>query len=185
MATKPLPDVETLRKLLDYDPETGVLTWKPRPVEMFASQAAANKFNAQWAGREALTASDKDGYKTGDLLYIFVRAHRVAWAIQTGAWPKAKIDHINGIPWDNRFANLREATSVQNAQNKRSKSGSTSAFLGVSWDRRTRRWRAGIKAFGKSISIGQFDSEQDAAKAYDAEAIKHHGVFARLNFPGE
>jgi len=60
---KQLPSVETLRQLLDYDPETGILTWKPRPVEMFRTHHK-RICATRYAGKEALGQIDKThGYK--------------------------------------------------------------------------------------------------------------------------
>jgi hypothetical protein len=49
-------------------------------------------------------------------------------------------------------------------------------------DKRVGRWTVAIKKNRKKISLGSFDSEIDAAKAYDKAAKKYHGEFARLNF---
>lgn len=93
-----------------------------------------------------------------------------------------QVDHINGDGLDNRRANLRACTQFQNQQNKRSVAGSSSAFKGVSWDKALHRWQARIRPFGRLTNIGLFDSELEAAKAYDAKAKEFYGEFARLNF---
>jgi hypothetical protein len=96
------------------------------------------------------------------------------------------VDHKNGNALDNRRANLRLATSSQNNCNRRiNKSKSYSQFRGVCFERRRRILYAKIKVHGKSIYLGSFDNEIDAAKAYDAAAKKYFGEFARLNFPEE
>lgn len=96
------------------------------------------------------------------------------------------VDHKNLNTMDNRIANLRLATKSQNAQNipKRRKNTS-SQFIGVSFNKRRKKWLAYINYEGKRIWLGAFDNEIDAAKAYDAAARKYHGEFARLNFPDE
>jgi hypothetical protein len=93
-------------------------------------------------------------------------------------------DHRNGDTLDNRRENLRASTNQQNSQNGVTHSDSTSKFKGVSWDKQRGKWAAGIGISGKRISLGRFDSEHDAARAYDAAALKNFGDFARLNFPG-
>jgi hypothetical protein len=94
------------------------------------------------------------------------------------------VDHRNCDGLDNRRANLRLATHSQNQCNKRKRRSKTSSrFIGVSFDKWTGRWYASIKTNGKTIWLGRFDSEIEAAKAYDRAAIKYHGEFARLNFP--
>lgn len=92
-------------------------------------------------------------------------------------------DHINGDGLDNRRANLRKATSVQNACNRRLSSENTSGFKGVSRKTGSARWTARIKTQGKAIHLGYFSTPQEAARAYDMAARELHGAFAHLNFP--
>ena len=96
-----------------------------------------------------------------------------------------QVDHGDGNGLNNRRDNLRVCSNAQNAQNAGSKANNTSGFKGVSWDRRRRRWQAHIRAYGKKIHLGGFDSPAAAANAYDREAIRRHGPFARLNYPVE
>lgn len=93
------------------------------------------------------------------------------------------LDHANGDRLDNRRRNLREATSSQNAANSTSREGSSSRFKGVTWDKSRDKWMAAIASGGASRTLGRFDKEEDAARAYDEAAREIHGAFARLNFP--
>jgi len=95
------------------------------------------------------------------------------------------VDHKNGDGLDNRRANLRFATYSQNACNRAKRKNALSKFFGVSYDKQRHRWMASIKTHGKTIYLGRFDDEADAAKAYDAAARKYHKEFAHLNFPSE
>jgi hypothetical protein len=92
-------------------------------------------------------------------------------------------DHINRKALDNRKANVRSATSSQNSCNRRNRAKTTSRYRGVSQAARSNKWRAQIRANGRSIHLGMFGHKVDAAKAYDAVAKKYHGEFAVLNFP--
>lgn len=91
------------------------------------------------------------------------------------------IDHINNDTLDCRKENLREATHQQNQFNSGPRRGSTSKFKGVSWYKRTRRWRAQIKLNQKTLTIGYFKCAEEAAKAYNEKAKELFGEFAYLN----
>ena len=100
--------------------------------------------------------------------------------------PKRRIvDHENGVSLDNRTDNLRFATRAQNTYNRRKKANTSSRFIGVSFEKRTRRWTAYVMRNGKTRWVGRFDNEVEAAKARDNAAKKFHGEFACLNFPEE
>jgi DNA polymerase-1 len=95
------------------------------------------------------------------------------------------VDHINRNSLDNRKANLRPATPSQNVRNRAKNTNRTfsSKYKGVSWNRCIKPWRAHIHFNHELISLGSFDSEIRAAKAYDRAARIYHGEFAVLNFP--
>jgi len=94
------------------------------------------------------------------------------------------VDHINRDGMDNRSANLRPATHSQNLCNSKKRRGTKSSkYKGVSWYKRTLKWKAAITFKNKKIYLGYFENEIDAAKAYDEAAKKYHGEFACLNFP--
>jgi hypothetical protein len=90
-------------------------------------------------------------------------------------------DHRNGETLNNRRKNLRNCTHLQNQQNKKIARNNVSGFRGVSWDRKSHKWKAAIKSKGRDFYLGRFDSSRDAAKAYDLAALRYHGDFARLN----
>lgn len=92
--------------------------------------------------------------------------------------PKGKIiDHINGDRLDNRRCNLRECSKSQNGANRVSRG--TSKYLGVYLKNNT--WDSCMTVNRKSIFLGSFEKEEDAAIAYNKGAIKYHGEFAKLN----
>ena len=96
------------------------------------------------------------------------------------------VDHRNLNGLDNQRSNLRIATHSQNGCNiKTSKAACSSQYRGVAWYKQTKRWRASIQSQGKSIALSYFDSEIDAARAYDKAALEYHKEFARLNFPDQ
>ena len=89
------------------------------------------------------------------------------------------VDHINHNGLDNRKANLRPATKAQNAWNRKIHTGK---FKGVTWSKGRKKWFVRLRCAGKRISIGFFDDQIEAAKAYDEAAKKYRGQFAVLNF---
>jgi len=100
------------------------------------------------------------------------------------------VDHINDNGLDNRRSNLRVATRSQNKANTskpkfRNGKPCTSVFKGVSWDRSRQQWQAKIGVAGRHRNLGRYNSEAEAARAYDAAALAAWGEFARLNFPAE
>jgi hypothetical protein len=100
-----------------------------------------------------------------------------------GSASNGLVDHINTDSLDNRRANLRLATPSQNSCNsRRDKSNTYSRYRGVSFSKRKQKWFAAIRANGKKMWLGYFETEIDAAKVYDDAAKKYHKEFAMLNF---
>jgi hypothetical protein len=91
------------------------------------------------------------------------------------------IDHGNQDGLDNRRNNLRKCTRGQNSMNRRSKEKSSSKFLGVCFDKVTKRWMVQIDHNRKHYFGGRFKTEVEAAKAYNKKATELHGEFANLN----
>ena len=90
-------------------------------------------------------------------------------------------DHVNRNGLDNRRENLRAATVNQQSYNMSTYNTNKSGFRGVFYVKRSRKWLACIKADGKRIHIGFFESKLEAAIEYNKAAMKYHGEFASLN----
>lgn len=189
MAVKALPSQEVLRQLLDCSLETGLLTWRERTPDMFkpgriSPEHLCTIFNRNFAGCLAFTAKNAKGYLVGSLFRSNFLAHRVVWKWATGADPTQQIDHINGVTFDNRLENLREAHGWQNGGNRRKhKDAKHSQFRGVCRAMKTGHFTASISVEQKQVHLGSFRCEESAARAYDQMAVKKYGEFARLNFP--
>lgn len=129
--------------------------------------------------------SDVGGYATRGIYRSnksqYIRMHRVILGrilgrpLRSGEEP----DHINGDGLDNRRFNIRPATRLQNSRNKSPYRNSLSKFKGVG--PAGKKWRARIKVEGKSIHLGVFGNETEAAQAYNTAALLHFGEFAYLN----
>ena len=92
-------------------------------------------------------------------------------------------DHINRNGLDNQRHNLRICTHAENCRNRKLNHNNKSGFRGVCWDRKSKKWRASIKYCFKTFCLGFFNSEIEAARAYDCKAKELFGEFAYLKFP--
>lgn len=96
-----------------------------------------------------------------------------------------EVDHVNHDALDNRRTNLRLGTRSQNLANRRLPRNSTSGFKGASFHGASGKWRGQIKVDGRKLHLGLFLTAEEAARAYDAAALRHFGEFSLLNFPLE
>ena len=152
---KPLPSIERLRQLLDYDPLTGVLTWRPRPFP-------DNGWNARYAGKPA-GCLHSTGYIKVAIDHTPYWSQRVIWKWVHGTEPR-EVDHDNGVRDDNRLVNLNASSRGGNMRNCKRREDNTSGTTGVHWCRRSQRWVAEINAGGHRSSH-RFISFNDAVDA--------------------
>lgn len=159
--TKKLLTADRLRDVLNYDPESGVFTWRISRKKCTAGAAAGSK--------------RPDGYVLIRVDYIRYYGHRLAWLYMMGEWPKSIIDHIDGNPTNNSLVNLRTATPRQSSQNRRVQSNNRTGLKGV------RRSSCGfysmIKAGHEVKYLGSFKTASAAYGAYRAAADEYFGEF--------
>lgn len=173
---KTLPSREYLRECFDYDPATGVLTWKYRPRKHFIDQHAWAKWNTRYA--RTFAGRYHKGYRAVRLDGTNYFAHRLILKWITGEEPSASPDHRNGNQRDNRWENLRPATTIQQSWNARPKTNPY-GFRGV-YQLPSGRYAARIRDHGRRCYLGAFDTAREANAAYEAAARKLHGEFFRV-----
>jgi hypothetical protein len=105
-----------------------------------------------------------DGYLEINILNKVYKSHRLAWLYMTGVWPD-EVDHVNGVRSDNRWCNLREVDKHANMKNRGLNHNNTSGTSGITWFKDTNQWRVRINHDGRRISLGLFDTIDEAVAA--------------------
>jgi hypothetical protein len=154
-----------LKQVLEYNPETGLFTWK-KTVNTRAVIGSIAGWNIN------------EGYIQISIYGKKYRAHRLAYLYMTGNFPENFIDHINHIKDDNRWTNLRDATNSQNQVNRLKLKNNTSGYKGVCWHKHHKKWSAQIMYMNKNIHLGKYTTPQEAYEAYKKKAIELYGEFA-------
>jgi len=146
---------------IQYDPASGELRWA-KSARGIRKGAVAGFVNAE-------------GYRIIKLGRRAMAAHRLAWFLAHGVWPKF-IDHINGHRDDNRLVNLRSVDHGVNMQNKRSamRNNVSCGLLGVTWNKQHRRWQSKIMVDKVFHHVGYFKDPESAHAAYVAKKRQLH-----------
>lgn len=124
-----------------------------------------------WDGKYAYTQTGPKGRRRN------IRLHRFILNVPDNLI----VDHINGDRTDYRRINLRIATYSQNNANSRLRTSNKSGYKGVSWSKVSGKWYATITHNSKQHNLGLYISKEDAARAYNAAALRLFGTFARIN----
>ena len=153
---------ESLKKLFDYDKETGRLIWKSRDNP---------QWDNKWAGKAVGSSKQARGIWASQTRIdgILYSVHKLIWLFHYGYWPKY-IDHKNGDNHDNRLENLREATHLQNMANRNRYNRGVIKQKG--------KYRARIGYGYKRIHLGYFATKEEAHEAYKKASIELHGEFS-------
>lgn len=163
-------NIEEVSSLLEYDHESGQLSWKKRPRELFVSDRSFRTWNTRYAGTVAGT------YCKGAVSIMIHRvaysAHRVAWAIAYKEQPPVVIDHLDGDASNNRLSNLRATTQQINTKNRRKQTNNKSGITGIHFCTSRNKWVAQghYTVDGKSRvkPLGRFDDLEAAISAREA-----------------
>ena len=161
------------RDFLNYDPESGLFTWKIDRSRGVKAGDIAGSIN-------------KRGYVVLSILNKRYKAHRLAWFMTYGEWPE-QIDHINQCKSDNRIVNLREANPAINAKNKGLYKSNKSGVNGVTWCKNTNKWKVQIRVKNELIYLGVFDDIEKAKQVrlqanIDYNFSNKHGITSSRRF---
>lgn len=138
-------------------------------------------FNTRLAGKPAFISISSNGYRYGKFEGVSQRLHRLIWIYHNGSIGPFLIDHIDRDRMNNRIENLRPGTWSQNQFNSTARSG---LYKGVSL-RKNGTWAARAQFGGRTHNLGTFETEVEAAQAYDAFTLPIHGDFAVPNLSGQ
>ena len=150
-----------LRRLLDYNPESGIFTRLIQRSNMKVGSVAGSIY--------------PDGYA-----YIMINrerflAHRLAWLYMTGSLPQMEIDHIDRDRSNNSWVNLRSVSTQQNSFNRSMQSNNKTGYKGVSFSKRENKFRAVITLNGKLHHLGYFSTAEEASQCYQKASLNLHG----------
>jgi len=143
---------ERLKEVLDYDSSSGVFRWKY--VKFSSVDAGTVAGTKKHAGHLGVKIDKKQFY-----------LHQLAWLWVYGEVPTGEIDHINGVPDDNRIINLRHVDRKTNAQNqRRAQTNNKLGIMGVC------KSGAGFRArltVGDTIKcLGTYSTAEEAHQAF-------------------
>jgi len=144
---------EQVKERLKYDPVTGIFTW------------AIN-----YRGRVKQGCNAGYTKKSGRTRYLIIGlygkkyfAHRLAFLYMEGLMPYSEIDHIDHNGLNNKWNNIRRVSRTYNTRNQRLSVRNKSGYIGVSWDKKAKKWTASIMVNGKTVNLGSYDNKEHAA----------------------
>jgi hypothetical protein len=160
---------EWLRRLLDYDPETGHFYWKV----MIGDRSPVGK----------RAGGERNGYWRIKIDGIYYRASRLAFLIVHGYWPSELVDHINRNRLDDRIVNLREASPAQNLVNSKLRKDNSTGYKGVQFSKKNGKYQALGHRNGKPVHLGFFDDPEKASAAYIGFSRGVYGDYHHIGDP--
>ena len=154
-----------------------------RLIELFVYNELTGEFLHRTTKRGGKNAGDtagclnRNGYRVIRIDKKLMYAHRLAWLYVHGHLPPEEIDHINGLQYDNKIANLRPVCRVVNQQNIRKPlSNNKSGFIGVVYSKQHRKYKAGITIDGSNVHLGLFQDAETAHQTYlKVKRLAHEG----------
>ena len=144
-----------IQDYLNYDPDTGNITWSYGRGNGVKKDTIAGYIN-------------DSGYRHIKFKGKLYLAHRICWFLYYGKEPDLQIDHINHVRDDNRIVNLREVSNLDNHHNKSKNANNTSGYTGIALQP-SGNWRAYITIKGKYKNLGTYKDINDAITARKEE----------------
>lgn len=165
---------EELRRLLHYDPQTGIFKWK---VDRRMGRTGKGHIVAH-AGAVAGKVDESTGYLQINIRGRRYLMHRLAVLYMTGEWPAGEVDHRDTDRANNIWENLRDVTKQVNTQNLRTvRSDNKLGLQGVQYDshgKKIKRFRSRIVVDGKTKRLGYFHTAEEAHQVYLLAKRKLH-----------
>ena len=155
--------IALMRERINYNPETGLMTY-------------TNRAKGGRATGEKVGTPEKHGYIKVNFQGKKYLAHRLIWMMFYGRPANGMLDHINGIRTDNRIANLRECTPIQNSANSKAINNRT-GYRGVV-ALPSGKFAVQLRRDGRSTYRGCFDTKEQAGKHYQQIHAEQHGEFS-------
>jgi len=156
---------ERANESLRYDAETGKLYWR-------VNRGGRAKYGDE-AGCVLFSTRSRTPYRVIRVYGGRYLAHRIAWLLHYGVWPKQGIDHIDGDGLNNRIGNLRDVPASINHRNARKPRNNTSGVTGVSWHKQAGKWQAQVGVDGKIKSLGLYTEISDAEAVVQKFRARH------------
>jgi hypothetical protein len=145
--------IDLIKESLSYDPETGAFT-------RLKNQGCC------YSGRVGYV-DKRTGYCYISVCGRRYTAHRLAFVLMNGSFPKGLVDHINRNSSDNRWCNLRDTTQHVNQMNCGLRRNNKSGARGVCWSNKEQKWVLYVRMGGVKKRIGCYKFLQDAKNASD------------------
>lgn len=175
--------LEFLQECFRYNAEEGFLYWHERPLHHFEGNSRRLQFNSMCAGNRAGTINNL-GYvpitlTKGEISYRMF-AHHIVWKLHGGEFVDGQVlDHINGIPWDNRIENLRQVPPAINVRNSRLRKDNKYGCPGIHWLKNKSQYRVEMVTDGVHQHIGYYDTLEEAVAARQEAELRIRGHLSR------
>ena len=145
-------ELEKLELILDYNADTGEFKW--------------TSFNSRNTNKGKIAGTKLSNKYIRIFIYgKLYQAHRLAWYMYYGKEPEHGLDHIDGDKHNNAIGNLRDVPQSSNAKNSSLSKSNSSGFTGVTFMRKSKKWRSRIMVDGADIHLGFYDDKQKAISA--------------------